>query len=145
MSKLGCRCGHTIVDQTDNIPYKAFIRTHEDTEQPIDLLTELLAQFVEAREHGTERDVLISFFKSHWRMQEAGAASWAERRIANGLPDMLFSLIWPFWNKHDRDIYECESCGRLWVQVEGNHFAPYLPETETRSLLRSLHSPKHAD
>lgn len=30
MSKLGCVCGHVIVDQTDQIPYKASFITDVD-------------------------------------------------------------------------------------------------------------------
>ncbi|HVK46774.1 MAG TPA: hypothetical protein VM488_02990, partial [Pseudobacter sp.] len=45
MAKLGCICGHTIVDQTDNIPYKGHIlpdtsieKTWEEIANKIDTL-----------------------------------------------------------------------------------------------------------
>ena len=59
------------------------------------------------------------------------------------LSEVLEALIFPFWNKYDRIIYDCEECGRLWVELEGNRFAPYLPETEARHVLwsRRNHNP----
>ncbi len=52
MSKLGCVCGHTIVDQTDFLPYKAHIREDEDVQKPIELLADILARYYEARQQG---------------------------------------------------------------------------------------------
>lgn len=139
MSKFGCVCGHTIVDQTDFLPYMAHIREDEDTQKPIELLADILAQFWEARQQGQEAEFLRQFELSYGTTEE-----WAEhvvRELAGkSLSQVLSDLIDPFWNNYDRIIYECEDCGRLWVEMDNNHFVSYLPETATRHVLWSRHN-----
>jgi hypothetical protein len=139
MSKFGCTCGHTIVDQTDFLPYMAHIREDEDTQKPVELLADLLSQYWDARQQGQEAD-----FMRHYELSRGATENWAEivvRQLAEqSLSQVLADLIAPFWNNYDRTIYECEDCGRLWVQMEDGHFVAYLPETDTRHVLWSRHN-----
>jgi hypothetical protein len=139
MSKFGCTCGHTIVDQTDFLPYKAHIREDEDTQKPIELLAETLSQFWEARQQGQEAEFVRQFELSHGATE--GFAELLVRDLAKKpLTEVLYDFIFPFWNNHDRTIYECEECGRLWVHMENGYFAPFLPETDARHVLWSRHN-----
>jgi hypothetical protein len=145
MSKIGCTCGHVIRDNTDFLPYKTYIREDEDTEKPIELLATVLARFWEAREQQRESAFIRDLFIS--RGEAVSGAEWyVEYLKGKPLPEVLFSLILPFWNHYDRVIYECEECGRLWVEVEekanefvGITYVPYAPETDTRHVLWSRH------
>jgi len=141
MSSLWCKCGNRIADTTDFLPYKAHIRADEDTEKPIELLVDSLERFWEAREHGQQDD-----FLRHWdlsRGEDATTAEWdVEYYRDKPLASVLYHLIYSVWNQYERTIYECDECGRLWVELEpreSNHYAPYLPETEARHLLWSPH------
>lgn len=73
------------------------------------------------------------------------ADSIVEELASKPLQDVLEYLIFTFWTSYDRFIYECESCGRLWLETDAIHYAPYLPETDERHLLRSRrhHNPSN--
>lgn len=139
MSKLGCTCGNVIRDQTDDLPYKSYIRDDEDVQKPIELLADMLSQYWEAWQRGQEAEFVR-------QVELAGGATeeWADvvvRQLAKqSLSQVLADLIFPFWNNYDRAIYECEDCGRLWVEMDDNHFVSYLPETDTRHVLWSRHN-----
>lgn len=138
MSKLGCVCGHVIRDQTDFLPHKAYIREDEDTQRPVELLAGILAQFWEAREQNREAEFIREFFT---RRDSEGIAELEGKRLAGKpLSEVLYSLIYPFWTNYDRTIFECEVCGRLWVQVDRTRFVAYQPETDTRHVLWSRHN-----
>ncbi len=141
MSKLGCLCGHTIRDQTDFLPYKAYIREDEDTQKPIELLADTLARYYEAREQGQEAEVefIRQFYLSRGEPEEV-ADSNVKYLEGKPLSTVLFDLIFPFWSNYEREIFECERCGRLKVQTERNLFVSYLPETDTRHVLWSRHN-----
>jgi hypothetical protein len=131
-----------MTDNTDFLPYKAHLRADEDTQKPIALLAELLSQYWEARQQGHEIEFICQFIHA-----QTATDSYSEvvvRHLANKpQPEVLSHLIFPFWSNYDRIIDECEECGRLWVELEGNRFAPYLPETEARHVLwsRRNHNP----
>jgi hypothetical protein len=74
--------------------------------------------------------------------------SWIGRHFGDGYPrdlpngavfhDFVIGLLREFLD----DVYECEACGRLWVQRPGtdNEFAPFLPESD--KVERVLRSPR---
>lgn len=136
MSFLRCICGHTIRDQTDFLAYKAYIRADEDTEKPIEVLRGLLAQLWNAQQQHQQAEAIREFYL---RM---GTSDSFAGRCANELanlppPKVVATLVDAYWNDYRRTVYECEECGRLWVETETNHFASYLPETDTRHVLWS--------
>lgn len=136
MSHFRCNCGHDIVDQTDFLPYKARILKDEDTEKPLDQLADILLQHLEERQQGREVEFLRQFWRSDgWT--EKGAEFYAQKLAGKPLSTVFSNLMAPFWNNYQRIIYECEECGRLWVQTDKNGFVPYRPETDTRHVLWS--------
>ena len=145
MSKLGCMCGHNISDQTDFLPYKAYIREDEDIQKPIELLADILARYYEARQQG-QGDQFVKEFELGRGEPENYAAIQAKYLHDKPLRDVLFHLIYPFWNNYDRSIFECERCGRLLVELEdgksvvGGIFVTYQPEAGTRHVLWSRHN-----
>jgi hypothetical protein len=55
---------------------------------------------------------------------------------------VAWSLIGWFWRKFTVDVYECEQCGRLWVQegTESQRLVPFVPEDSSgRRVLPSEH------
>jgi hypothetical protein len=141
VSKLGCRCGNVIPDTTDHLPYKSYLREDEDVQKPIEVMADVLARYCEARQQGpeAEAEVIRQLFRSVGEPE-----SYADYQVSylteKPLHTVLFSLMFPIWNKYDRAIYECERCGRLYVEVENGRVVPYVPETDQRHVLWSRHN-----
>ena len=123
MSKFACTCGHTNRDNTNNIPYKALCYADEDTDIYFDDL-ETIVDLVLAREQ---------------EARERPSQSEQDERYRNHLKGQFFMLLRRYHIGHLHEAFECEQCGRLWFQVnpDGNTFVSYLPEGETRGVLRS--------
>ena len=121
MSKFMCYCGNIIRDQTDYLPYKGRYFADEDTDALFEGLIPFLARLVEATEK---------------REQAAFRGDYPEELdISNFISDHIAG----YSGKFGRHIYECEQCGRLWLQYDrpGNRYTSYMPETEIRGVLRS--------
>jgi hypothetical protein len=114
VSKFGCTCGHVIRDQTDNLPDKGQVLKDQDHEaffaRTADALTEFLA--------GVRSGDL-----AEWHRKWPFLQGKTDEHVA-------WSLLGWFWRKFAVDVYECEQCGRLWVQAgtESQRFIPFLPE-----------------
>ncbi len=114
MSKFGCTCGHVIRDQTDYLPYKGQVLKDQDHE----------AFFA-----GTA-DALVAYLAG---VRSGDLAEWHSKwSFLRGKTDehVAWSLMGWFWRKFAVDVYECEQCGRLWVQegTESQRFVPFTPE-----------------
>lgn len=126
MSRFVCECGHVIVDQTDFLPYKAMFYSDQDTEACVDELIQDIAKFIEAREQGRQDEFLeIGFSKNYPK----------NLNISDIINDIMIGYEAVF----GRTIYECEQCGRIWMQTEPgtNEYVSYFPEGEVREILRS--------
>lgn len=106
MSKLLCKCGHVIVDQTDELPHKGELIRDQDWENV-------------------------------W-----GAIASQSELDAEALMDFVIGLK----IKYTRDVYECQACGRLWVQIEPeeNAFRSYMPDPN-RDLSSALETATQTD
>ena len=117
MSKFLCSCGHIIVDQTDHLPYKGEILKDEDQEEFWETITKGFTEFLEL--------AVIN------KRQE-----WIDKSFGAGYPKDLDneSIISDFLSRTDIQymvrLYECEICGRLWIQegTQKNHFVSYSPD-----------------
>jgi hypothetical protein len=114
VSKFGCTCGHVIRDQTDNLPYKGQVLKDQDHE----------AFFA-----GTA-DTLVEYLAG---VRSGDLAEWHSKwPFLRGKTDehVAWALLGWFWRKFKVDVYECEQCGRLWVQegTESQRFIPFIPE-----------------
>lgn len=123
MSRFGCTCGYTIVDITDFLPYKAYFLSDEDTETSMELVVNRLAKFVEAREQGKQDEFLaelMPYLKS------------------DGMRTLIRNLFSPPTFSMGRGMYECDECGRIWMQAQPhtNEWVSYLPESDKRGILR---------
>lgn len=115
MSKLGCSCGHVIVDQTDALPYKAELLRSDREEQFYEQVEELFASIRIAVAEGR--------FPALARETSSG---WQSAREDEFFIDKLSSITCGLFTA----VYECEACGRLWVQrAKDNQFISYVPDS----------------
>ena len=124
MSKLTCTCGHVIIDQKENLPYKGEYIADQDYEEIFEEFFPFLSELIVAREQGKINEFL-------------------ERKFTDLYPkdlelQSIISDAFPL-TKYERTMYECEVCGRLWVETEihSNNFVSYLPETSIRGIFKS--------
>lgn len=101
MSKIGCKCGHVIVDQTDSLPYKASLLRDQEEDAFWDELRREIALLVAAAESGDKA------------------------AIANALEDRISSIQ----ASRQTTVYECQRCGRIMLEkAVGGRFVSYAPE-----------------
>ncbi|MBI3133816.1 MAG: hypothetical protein HYZ14_03990 [Bacteroidetes bacterium] len=115
MSKLGCICGHTIVDQTDNIIYKAHFVRDQDKEAIGEQTTDIEA-FIEAVRKGQRDKWLNNYFGSD---------------IYKTLTDatVVNDIISRYNVKFESEMFVCQNCGRIKIQKGNeNKFVSFLPE-----------------
>jgi len=126
MSKLKCICGHNIVDQTDFLSYKAEYFSDEDNELYYGKLTSFLEKLVKEPTQDREDQFADGRFTEKHSSRLA---------LSDEINDFLAGLRMIFAH----DMYECEQCGRLWIQPDParNELVPYLPETNQRGILKS--------
>lgn len=114
MSKLGCKCGHVITDQTDSLPYKASLLRDEVDNEFWDEVHRELKPLVKAAE-SEDNAVIASAFGE--------LSPWLS--AAENLQDRISSL----YTHRMSTVYECQNCGRLWVQQHDHgRFFSYVPE-----------------
>lgn len=115
MSKLGCICGHTIVDQTDDLPYKADFIRNQDADT-VDQRTSDIASFIEAIKNGKREEWLYSYFGTDTHISESDESA-------------VFYIILKNTSKYESLIYQCGNCGRIKIQVgNSNNYLSFAPE-----------------
>ena len=131
MGKLRCPCGNVLSDITDDLPYKAYIRSDQDIEQPLDEMAQTIAGLLAARERGEERQYLAQVYRERGHRQE-GIEQFVSHAQLRGLAVTVAELLYNWWNHHERTMYECGECGRLLVQRGPgiNEFKSYLPDSQ---------------
>ncbi len=133
MSKLRCLCDHIIVDQSDNLPYKAYFVPDEDIDNDVDLFVAQLTALLTAHERGEPKT------SSHGQPEN-------DYPLDEDTQDALYAAIGGMIYRSGRLVYECENCGRVWVQkheeYDKNVFACYVPEGKERGVFRSQHPRK---
>ena len=105
------------------MPYKAEYFADEDYEAYYEELVIFLARLVEATEKGEQ----AAFRREFPNPEDLDISGFISDNIAG------------FHARFGRFLYECEQCGRLWLQYDprNNLYASYTPETEIRGVLRS--------
>jgi hypothetical protein len=127
--KLRCLCDAQIVDQTDFLPYKAAFVPDEDLERYQEPMIRFAADLARAWVDGQRE----AFLDAHFA-----------RSYPRDLD--IKSLLSDFWTRqsvaYERRMYECEECGRLYVQTrpDKNEYVTYLPEDAARGVLRGRFS-----
>jgi hypothetical protein len=126
MSKLGCKCGHVITDQTDSLPYKASLLRDEVENEFWDEVHCELKPLVEAAESGDKAAIAEAFGEF---------APWISAT------DELQGRISSIYNHRMSTAYECQNCGRLWVQKDASdRFVSYVPEEEAYGAILAVAS-----
>ncbi len=127
MSKMRCKCGYVIIDQTDSLPYKAYFLPDQDVDDALYAPIGNVAGFIEARERGDEEG-----FLQKQGIKKMGASP--EQTLESSLDRLILDPRSVF----QREMYECENCGRIWLEARssGNEWVSYLPESSKRGILR---------
>jgi hypothetical protein len=127
MAKFECSCGHIIRDQTDALPYKGMFIPDEDDEVSFTETINRIAEFIQAKELGRRDAFLQKIFGEAY---------------PHDLDDLsiLGDLI-SYMDTFRRFLFECENCGRVWIQkhseLDQNIYASYWPESDVRGVLKS--------
>lgn len=117
MSKLGCACGHTISDQTDNIIYKAHFKRDQDQKIYSDQIEDIVS-YIDSVRKGTEKE---------WIKNRFGEDASTDMKDIHAVCNILVNPS----VEYESRMYLCEECGRVLIQkgVE-NRFLSFTPETE---------------
>jgi len=116
VSKIGCACGHVILDQTDDLPYKATLLPDVHCDEYWNLANLEIQSYFDAAQSGSLNEWLAARGLSFSGVS-SNHGSILRRRLSS-----LYSMF-------SKDVYECESCGRLHVESEGNDFVSYSPDS----------------
>ena len=103
MSKLLCSCGDVIVDQTDDLPYKAGLVPDSDAGDFLEAVAVGAAGLADSVANGTLEQWVSTAFGSGYP-RELGVA------------DVFSDFVTGKALKITRDVYQCETCGRLYVE-----------------------------
>ncbi|MCT4622692.1 MAG: hypothetical protein N4A46_03640 [Schleiferiaceae bacterium] len=124
MGKLGCKCGHFIVDQADSLEYKGYILPDSHFDDVSENLTKNIDSLLEANKNGKR----LEWIKEKFKVPP----------YPTDLKDS--SMIYDLLNVIDttQDIFECENCGRIAIQVgQTNEFKFFKPDSNnTKGILR---------
>lgn len=119
MSKLRCKCGHSISDNTNGLAYKASLLKDGENDKFFDWLTAETQSYVVAAQTGTVRE---------WLAEKGYSTDYANLMLDHG--NVLHDHIHGRWCLVKRDLYECEACGRIHIEAEDNVFASYASDNE---------------
>ena len=112
--KIRCECGHIIVDQTDDLPYKAHLIPDTQMEHLFEGTTEL-SDFIEAIGKGK---------RSEWIEKKFGEDYPKELSNSTILSDLIMSKL------KTRNMYQCERFGRVLIEKSAGAFEFFNPEGE---------------
>ena len=124
MSKLKCKCGHIIVDQTDNLEYKGYIMPDIYVDDVSESLTNNIDSLIDAIKNGTR----LQWIKDHFDVPPYPT----DIEDSSMIHDLLNVV------NTTQDIFDCENCGRIAIQVgQTNQFEFYQPESkDTKGILK---------
>ena len=124
MSKLACTCGNIIRDQTDSLPHKASIIKDQQEENFIqDLAQEMNSLLIAEKAGNLEAYLDKRYGNTPWRPKAAEAC---------------YDIIGSALLNSSIMAYECQSCGKLWVQKGVSSFMPFNPESGVYEAVSSV-------
>lgn len=116
--KLGCKCGHTIADQTDYLPYKGRILPDLHDEEFFVWIVEQTQGYLNAVREGRA---------GPWLLERGFKQDYIDLGLTN--TEVLHDLISTKFLGFKRDMYECGACGRIHIEArESNRFISYAPD-----------------
>ena len=118
MSKFLCTCGQLVVDNGAITHHMGRILLEQSSEQYHERATHEIADFIKAVQAGKRREWIEQFYdKPGFDLEDS-------------------SVVFDIWTRHDPatliDIYQCDACGRLWVERAPHTFTyrAFKPEQE---------------
>ena len=115
MSKLACKCGYTIVDQADHLPYKAkFIKDQDWLDHKS--FAYVIARFIKAILNGDREQWIQNYFLEGYPHDISDS-------------EVIHDIASTFDATYEHNIYQCEKCGRIAIQKSGNIFSFFQPES----------------
>ncbi|HEV2803278.1 MAG TPA: hypothetical protein VGW12_22650 [Pyrinomonadaceae bacterium] len=132
MSKLGCECGSTISDTTDNIPYKGAIIRDQDKEALYDQMASDLNAFMKAVLQDKRDEWLRHYFLPGYPVENI--------KDEEVFSDILFRYV----ISPSLDIYQCMECGSIKIQTEAasNTFASFTARAWEKGRPSILQAPR---
>jgi hypothetical protein len=126
MAKIRCTCGHSIVDQTGNLPYKAYFFRDSDKDSYYDF-TDEVGSFIESIKNNTRDEWITSYFPNAYPKDEPDAF-------------VIADIITFKQRKFISDMYQCENCGRVLIQKGNQNIFPvFKPEDDhSEALFESI-------
>ena len=123
MGIMGCRCGHTIRDVSDEHPYAASLIPDKQLHLFAISLADEVSQYIEAKVQGNQDVWLNNRFWSDY-------TDWDKLSDSAVIEDILFEHYGCAIM-----IYQCENCGRVLIQSRSNpnvycSFAPETPDSQ---------------
>lgn len=119
MSKLSCYCGHVIADQANNLSYRADYLPDESSEDFSRDIVYIIKSFNEAKDTGQRENWINSNF--------------TVPPYPTDLSDqeMIWDLIHNSFVDKRGAMFQCESCGRIWIQRgHSESFISFKPESD---------------
>jgi len=118
MSKIRCECGHVIVDQTDNLQYKADIIPDTALYPLFDRLDDIVDTLTDAIQNGKKKEWIDKYFDQSY-----------PRDLSNS--SMMRDLFLRHYADVSKQIYQCEGCGRILIQKDKTlSFVTFKPESD---------------
>lgn len=124
MSKLACTCGYIIRDQKDSLPHKASLIKDQQEEDFIQNLAQEINSLLTAAEAGNLEAILD---------QRYGKTPWQPKAA-----EVCYDIIGSALLSNSIRAYECQSCGKLWIQKGVNSFKPFNPESRVYEAVLSV-------
>ena len=110
MSSFQCACGHIIRDQTSHLPYKGEIIKNQACEEFYEHSVKQIKEFIHALLAGN-RDEWVNDFYQY---------SPEDDKIPDN--EVIFDILNRASFKNNLGIYQCESCGRIFIETEPRSF-----------------------
>ena len=124
MSSFRCKCGETSRDQTDNLPYKARFITDKNSAW-LSNASNTLEKYLQARIQGHKDEFILNHFGPTYPTTTDEST-------------IIFEIISGSIYGLEGILYECDTCGRLYVQhPETTSLLSYSPEHSTRGIFRA--------
>jgi hypothetical protein len=118
MGKISCKCGHTIIDQTDNLSYKGYLIPDTEIENLFKVFEQSLDTLIEATKNGE---------RNHWIKNNFLPNYPRDLKDSSMINDIITGVLL----EATQDVFEREICGRIAIEIgQSNQFKFFLPDSE---------------
>lgn len=115
--KFRCTCDAVICDQTDSLPYKAWLLPDESCDEFYSGTSESIAAYIDAIVGGTENQWLNENLSEEYT------------KLGLSRISIIHDLLAATHIRLKRPMYLCDKCGRLLVShPQDKHFRAYSPD-----------------